>query len=261
VAFHASFGINERSGTCLAAIFLLVLGWKLVALRRLRAFHPGQTHELVTRAFCSTALPLLIGALIVNLKRGPWFGVAVATLFLLSLFARRLVLPFVLVTVGLFFYLSPVNTRAFHSSADFFISGGRHEIWDVGTDLAIKFPLGIGFKNGDFLRRFSPNIPPEISHFHSNFLNIIVESGLLCAVLFGWWVIRMLRLSWKGDRRVPSFVLAIALSASFLSWQLAGLVEYNFGDSEVLLIAYAISGMLVRIVREREDAPNVTAHP
>jgi len=209
--------------------------------RELRARE--RTRALFT-ALLATGLPLLFAALLVNLKRGPWLGVLVGTVVLLCLYARRLVVPLIAVVVLLIATVDPVRERLARSSAHFFIQGGRGEIWAIGEELALRYPLGIGWDTSAFLRLFSPDIPRELVHFHSNPLNILVETGLLGLAVFGWWLWCLLRAAFRHRRPWRDQLLAATAGAAIISWQAAGLVEYSLGDSEVLLVALIVVAML-----------------
>jgi O-antigen ligase len=118
------------------------------------------------------------------------------------------------------------------------------------------YPLGIGFKNSGVLRNFSIEIPENLKHFHSNIINITVELGFLGLGCYLWWLITIFRIALETDKRGERDFLMLALGLAIFSWQTAGLVEYNFGDSEVLYIAYALIGLLgaaQRIKSERSE--------
>lgn len=206
------------------------------------------------RALAVIVLPLLVAALLVNLKRGPWLGVGVGSLVFLLMYARRFVAPLLAIVLLTIALVGPVRERLAASSQHFFIAGGRSVIWSVGQDLALRYPLGIGFSNSPFLQKFDPSIPPELKHFHNNLLNITVEGGWLALAVFVWWLVALLRLAFERRSRAPESVLAVAAGCALLSWQLAGIVEYNFGDSEVLLVAYVVAGALLAIRRPAPEA-------
>lgn len=192
----------------------------------------------------TVAIPLLVSALLLNLKRGPWAGVLVASILFALLYARRLLPVALVVTIGALVSLAPVRERVLQSYEHFTISGGRSAIWAVGGEIASRFPLGIGFHNSRILRKFSAEIPPELTHFHNNLINIVVETGWLSAMIFAWWIFAVMHLAFGRLRRSQYTPLAFGLGAAIVSWQIAGLVEYNFGDSEVLLVALILIGAL-----------------
>ncbi len=187
------------------------------------------------------ALPLLICALLVNLKRGPWLGVCVGTGVLVLIYARRLIIPLTLVTTVVAVGIDPVRDRLLASYTHFTIEGGRSTIWRIGFELLSEYPLGIGYHNSGVLREFAPEIPPELKHFHNNLINIATETGWLGAAIFLWLLVAAIR-SCFGNIRDPLYV---AFGSALISWQVAGLVEYNFGDSEVTIMVWIILGLLL----------------
>jgi len=186
-------------------------------------------------------LPLLISALVVNLKRGPWLGTLVAILIYLGLFARPYVRALPVLVLALIAGVAPIRDRLFDSYDHFVIVGGRSTIWRIGSELSAKFPLGVGYHNSQILQQFAPEIPPELKHFHNNLLNIVAESGWLSGALFVWFIFATTKTAFKK----PLHPINVAIGCALVSWQVAGLVEYNFGDSEVLLLVWIALGCLL----------------
>jgi O-antigen ligase len=192
------------------------------------------------------AIPLLTGALLVNLKRGPWFGVVTGVALLCAFFARKSLIA-VIATITLTVAAFPaIQTRLTDSYTDFTIAGGRSTIWQIGADLCSKFPMGVGYRNSGILRSFSHEIPEELDHFHNNLLNITAENGWLATVLFVWLIFTTLRLCFSR----PKEPLLVAIGCAILSWQLAGVVEYNAGDAEVLIMVWLLLGVAMKLLGE-----------
>jgi hypothetical protein len=191
------------------------------------------------------SLPILTTTLIINLKRGPWAGVLCGLTIYLTAFRPKIIIPLFATVLLISTTLAPVRERLITAQEHFFISGGRSEIWDIGKEMIQTYPLGIGFKNSPILQKFSNEIPTNLRHFHSNPINIAVETGLLGLALFLWWIFTILKTAKNLPTRDYRFhPLAIAIGAAIVSWQTAGLVEYNFGDAEVLYVAYILVGLL-----------------
>jgi hypothetical protein len=188
------------------------------------------------------AMPLMICALLVNLKRGPWLGTLVGTVCLACFYSRKLIAPLALGAICAAILVTPIRERILDSYGHFTIAGGRSTIWRIGAELVSEYPLGIGYHNSGILREFSPEIPPELKHFHNNLLNIAAETGWLGVSVFLWLIIAIVKTCFK-DRAAPLYV---ALGCAVISWQCAGLVEYNFGDSEVTILIWILLGLIVR---------------
>jgi O-antigen ligase len=146
-----------------------------------------------------------------------------------------------LVAIGVAVSITPVRDRLLSSYSHFTIEGGRSTIWRIGAELLSEYPLGIGYHNSGVLREFAPEIPSELKHFHNNLLNIATETGWLGVAIFLWLLTIAIRCCFR-DRRDPLYV---AFGAALISWQVAGLVEYNFGDSEVTIMVWVLLGLIM----------------
>jgi uncharacterized membrane protein (UPF0136 family) len=206
---------------------------------------------------------ILLLALLANLKRGPWVGVFSGLVLLFVLHERRLLLPLILGGTIAALSIPSVRERLAESDDHFFISGGRNIIWQIGAELSSRYPVGIGYRNSPILRDFSDEIPQELRHFHNNFLNILVENGWLTLGIYLWWITALLQLGFsKSARNSPHWILISSLGCGIVSWQIAGLVEYNVGDSEVMLVSCVIIGVLggfaiPRTVKHREETDKI----
>lgn len=229
-----------------AASLLLVLWVNRRGLNRSVDDLVAQRNLLV-----AAIVPLLLAALLVNLKRGPWFGFFAGSLLLVGFYGRRYLIP---VAVGLALIplgLAPVRERLAESASHFFIAGGRAEIWDIGRELATRYPLGIGYDCSPVLTRFSEEIPMNLTHFHNNLLNLVVENGWIALAIFVWWLLRTLAVGLRQPCGSVESIQRVSIACAFLACQIAGLVEYNFGDAEVFLIALPLLGTLAFLSRPR----------
>ncbi len=229
--------------TLVTSILLIAGGGALFS-----RYQTSHTKLLVTLGVVSA--PLLLNALLVNLKRGPWIGVIVASLVFCSFFARRFIAVVIIAAATASVFINPVRERIVHSYDHFTISGGRSTIWRIGAELASEYPLGIGYHNSGILRQFAPEIPPELKHFHNNILNITAESGWLAGLIFLWFILSTCRFC----LRQKSSPILVACGCAVLSWQVAGLVEYNFGDSEITLLIWIALGLALRMTTSESTA-------
>jgi hypothetical protein len=204
-------------------------------------------------------------AVLLTVTRASWLSCLVSTLIILLLGVRRrtivliglIAIPFIL--AGLF-VLQQKRNVAFIDRADQSTTW-RETVWREGAKLLISKPrhllVGIGmdsikkhwrewgmFENG--------RIP--WGHMHSNLLQIALERGvpaliLWLALLFVYartlW--RTLRSSLKLEWIERGIILgALGGLAGFFT---SGMVHYNWGDSEVVMIFYMIMGLAFVIHR------------
>ena len=192
------------------------------------------------------ALALYVLALVCNLKRGVWLGVVVTVVTVGLFMGRRLVLVAGLVVVLGLATVPPVRERIGNATRDLLLPGNRRDIWAAAIDVVHRFPMGVGRKNGEILRDY-PNIPSRHKHAHNNLLQITLENGWLGLATFLWWMGTYAARAWAVLRRIstthPFFPLAVAIFSTFVGFHVAGLVEYNFGDSEVLEIFLVTMGL------------------
>ena len=191
-------------------------------------------------------LALFAVALLVNLKRGAWLGTLAAITIVGLSRSRRLIAATFLVVALVVVAVTPVRERIGHSARDLLLPGSRIDIWAAAIDVSRRFPMGIGRKNGTILRDY-PNIPQRHKHAHNNVLQITMENGVLGLAAFLWWMLRFGRLSYGTWRALPrarrtARAVAVAVFASFAGFHVAGLVEFNFGDTEVLQLLFLVMG-------------------
>jgi len=199
---------------------------------------------------------LMVSAVLINLKRGPWFALLVQMIVFGGLLSRRTFIPAVILFILSCSLLQPVRERMLLLIDHFIISGGRLAMWSVGYDLLQRFPLGLGLDNAQYMQVIDPTLPSSHRHMHNNLLNIVVETGWIGLTAFLWWLYALFRLTrncWQRGRNSHSISmrnlasLALAIGVGLLGWQVAGLVEYNFGDGEVRMIALAFMGLLLAL--------------
>ncbi len=204
------------------------------------------------------AFPLYVLALIANLKRGAWLGVLACIAVTAASTSRRVIVIAALVAALAVTAAPPVRERLANSARDLSLPGNRFDIWHAAVDVIERFPMGVGRKNGEILRDY-PNIPQRHKHAHDNLLQITLENGFLGLAAYLWWMGAFAVLAfraWRADPRDATYrAVSIAVLATLVGFQVAGLVEYNFGDSEVLEAFFLTMGLgLVASEKTREEA-------
>ena len=102
-----------------------------------------------------------------------------------------------------------------------------HPIFGVGPEM-------IGRVYGQYLR---PNpVHTYNPHLHDVPVQIAAERGLPALAIWLWFVIVATRDLWRQLKRGPARALAGAGLAAVVAMLAAGLFEYNFGDSEFLML-------------------------
>ena len=194
------------------------------------------------RTWAALVMPALVVALALTFTRSAWVGacVAVGLLFVLKDFRLTALLP---VVVALVFAAAPDGiTNRMMSMFDLRDPTNRDRLAMVATGTAIiaDYPLtGVGpnmvprvyaeYRDPDAVQETNP-------HLHNVPLHIAAERGLPAAAAWLWFigflVLGLFRRMRAADDRVPA-AAALAAVAALLA---AGLFEYNFGDSEFLML-------------------------
>jgi O-antigen ligase len=129
--------------------------------------------------------------------------------------------------------------------------GGRLTMWfNIAPTLIQEHPAGVGFGclTNDQMRQVFKRVEPNRNHLHANWAQVLVETGWAGLALYLAWMAKMLlnKLAWI--RRIPGRTLeergvawvAFTLLVGLL---LNGLVEYNFGDTELVFIYAFLMGL------------------
>jgi O-antigen ligase len=218
------------------------------------------------RTWAALVLPALVVSLALTFTRSAWVGacVAVALLLVLRDFRLTALLP---VAVGLLFAAAPDGVTArMLSMFDLQDPTNRDRVAMLRTGAAIiaDHPLtGVG-----------PNMVPVVyadyrdplavqetnPHLHNVPLHVAAERGLPAAAAWVWFigalVVSLYRLLRRADDRVPA-AAALAAVAAMLA---AGLFEYNFGDSEFLMLFLVLATVPFAAARpDPSDGPDAAA--
>ena len=230
----------------LAGVLTLAL---LVALPRLLPGTPGR------RWLAPVWFTGLLG-LVATFTRGAWLGFAAGALTLGLLVRRgRLLVLAGLAALALAALLGPPEVRQrVLSIADPWETTIRERlyIYQSGFRIWRDHPV-LGTGPGEFARLYEAYAVPErierrTSHLHNTPLQIVVERGLLALVGWAWLWVAFYRHTLGLLRRLPPArprerALVTGALAAITGFLVAGLSEYNFGDSEVAMVAWTIAAL------------------
>jgi O-antigen ligase len=194
------------------------------------------------RAWCALVMPALLVALALTFTRSAWVGASAAVGVLLMLRDRRMLaaLPLV-VAIGIALAPAPVTERVF-SMFDINDPSNRDRLAMLrsGAAMIADRPwTGVG---PDMVKVYYEQYRDPLAvnalnvHLHNVPLQIAAERGLPALVLWlgflGVLTVDLLRLIQRGAHRS----LAAAGLAAVVAMFTAGIFEYNFGDSEFLML-------------------------
>lgn len=216
-------------------------------------------------ALLATALAGFIFAEVLTVTRAVWLGCLISSLIILLMTVRRrtmiaiglLLIPLFL--VGLF-VLQQKRNVGFLDRADGSTSW-REIVWREGFQLLVSKPrhllIGVGMDSikGHWREwgMFAGGRVPT-GHMHSNLLQIALERGVPALLLWLAFLLVYVRTLWRmlryrdGLHWIEQGILLGALGglAGFL---VSGIVHYNWGDSEVVMVLYFVMGLELAIHR------------
>jgi O-antigen ligase len=194
------------------------------------------------RLWAAFVLPALIVALSLTLTRGAWVGVAVGVslLFLSKDFRLLAVIPIVVVGAIL---LAPATLlergKSIFDPKDL-TSRDRIAMLQAGAAIVKDYPLmGVGPSQ---IERVYPRyrvpdaVKPTNPHLHNVPMQIAAERGLLALGAWIWFVVTVFIGLFRLVKKARHQSLAAAALGAMAAMLAAGLTEYNFGDSEFLML-------------------------
>lgn len=240
---------NMRDPQMYLAASLLLLGFA--------AYEPDRSH----RRLAWWMLACVAMGLVLNFKRGAWGAALVAFLLVIVLARKWRWVVVVLLFAGMLWVLPWTRQRIEQSRQEFSIRfGGRYTLWsEVAPPMLRRFPQGIGYaasRHTDFLR-YAPRVQPGLHHLHNNLLQIALELGWAGLATWIWWIGRCLWSAAKTYRQTckispVSAAVSLGVFGSLVGLLCNGVVEYNFGDSEILMLWYLLTGLIVGLERSQE---------
>jgi hypothetical protein len=222
-----------------------------------------------TGLLLAVAVAGLIFSLGMSVTRASWAGFAVsaALMLLLSVSRRTLVivgLCAVPLALAAILVLQQKRSVGFFDQKDQSTTW-REQVWHEGYHLLISKPrhllVGVGMDSiKAYWRQWGlfDNGKLPMGHMHSNLLQIALERGvpalIVWLILIGTYarmlfqLIRAPRIDF-GDSQTGIVPRGVALGAlgGLAGFVTSGLVHYNWGDSEVVMILYLIMGLNVAV--------------
>jgi hypothetical protein len=205
-------------------------------------------------------------ALFLSLTRASWLSFLISISIITFIGAsRRIILICAViaipVVIGGLIFLQQKRQVGFFDSGDG-STKWRQMVWRESFNVLTSSPrhlvIGIGMDSikthwqdwGMFDNGHQP-----LGHLHNVYLQIAFERGLPTLIAWLAWMAFYLSLLWKNIRDDsfdwPARGLLIGAFGGTVGFLASGVVHYNWGDSEIVMILYLIMGMSLAVVRGR----------
>jgi O-antigen ligase len=199
-------------------------------------------HDTRDRAWAAVVMPALVAALMLSFTRSAMVGVTAGVGVLLLLRDFRLVGLLPILAAGVLAISPAALTDRVYSTFDLNDPTSRDRIAMLQAGVAIvrDYPFtGVG---PDMVRRVYPEyrvagaVQENNLHLHNVPMQIAAERGIPALLLWCWFVVAALLGLRPLLERGRNRVLATTAVAVIVAMLTAGMFEYNFGDSEFLML-------------------------
>jgi O-antigen ligase len=218
------------------------------------------------------AVPICM-ALILSQTRSAWAG-TIAGLGALALLRKpRAIVVLLVAMIGLYLVSPDSIKQRFRSGLDLKDSTTRTRIECFWTAVGIiqDHPwVGVGPKNVKYEAlkyRREHEFPDWVyQHMHNNVLQVAAEAGIPGLILWLWFMVRLAwdalrcyrdanagRLSGGETNNREALVASLGALGAWVALMIAGITEYNFGDSEVLTLFLFIASAPYAFMLERSE--------
>jgi putative inorganic carbon (HCO3(-)) transporter len=200
------------------------------------------------------SLALLIAALVMTHTRGAWIGFAAGAALILGCRQKRLLLALPVVAVAVFLAAPEavrVRIRSIIDPQDV-TARERLYMWGSGVQIVRDHPwtgVGINGVKSVYQAYKHPNaVRNQRAHLHSNLFQIAAERGLIGVACWLWIWIAFYGQAWtifrvRGPDTSRASALVVGSLASITGFHVAGLFEFTFGDSEVIMLVYFLMAL------------------
>ncbi len=242
VQYLAGYGGLERRIRGPFSHYMTFSGLLLICdLLLIAGLGPGSRRRGVWRW---AALVVINVALLGTLTRSAWVGLGLTLTLYLLIRAPRWLLAYVPAALLLAFLAPPRILERVSSITDLQDHSNYDRVCmlEAGATMVAERPLfGMGPEMVE--RRYAIYRPPsapryEVPHLHNSFLQLAAERGLptlaaYLALLAGSAAVAWRRYVREGGKAGPRADLYIGMLLALLAFNLAGLFENNWGDTEV----------------------------
>jgi len=203
---------------------------------------------------------IILAAIIFTYTRGVWLGLIGGLIFMAILRSKKMLL-FVLIGIlvcSLSVVVFPslgLARRVMETFKSGRPVGDRIYLLDGGLRIIRDYPItGVGWEGFRkvYPRYKSPEAGTVGCNAHNNFIDVAVDSGLLGLGIFIWLLLTIYKVGFQIFKRLDDGYfkgIAWGFLGSFTAFLIAGLSQYNFGDSEVVMLFYFLLGMVMVIPR------------
>lgn len=212
------------------------------------------------------ALVPILAAILLSLTRSAWVGIFIALGAFIVYYKPKILYAAVPAAIILALFLPGSVTGRIVSIFDINNETNKDRLYmyEVGVKIFKEYPLtGVGADNvGEIYDRYKP---PEAvlsnPHLHNNFLQELAERGIFALLSLAAAFVSIFILLVKKIKNCNDLERAVAVGVFFtlIGFLIAGLFEYNFGDSELkFLLFYFLSIPFLKLAAAPQGPTQMT---
>jgi O-antigen ligase len=194
------------------------------------------------RGWAAVIMPALLVGLFLTFTRSAWVGVSAGAAVLLLLKDFRLVGVLPILVAGMVALAPAELTDRVYSMFDLNDPTNRDRVamLQAGAAIVRDYPLtGVGPDMVEFVYpeyRVVTAVQETNPHLHNVPMHIAAERGLPALAIWMWFLGAATAGAWAHMRRTRHKALAATALGAIVAMLAAGQFEYNFGDSEFLML-------------------------
>ena len=205
--------------------------------------------------------------LLLTSTRGSWLGFFAGLLFMIYFSNKKLFLVLPVLLVG-FYFLGPsaFSDRVKNMFDPTWRTNAKRIFWwSVGIEIFKDNPVfGIGdVSTSNKFKEYAPPGTTEFAgHMHNNFIHIAVTLGMVGLAAFIYMITSIFVALFKNLTKIkirgPSGAAVVIAISSFIAFNVNGLFEWNFGDAEIIMLAWFFIGMSLAVQFFENSTDNQT---
>lgn len=197
------------------------------------------------KVITAVALLFILAAILLSLTRSVWVGIFVALGLFIVYYKPKILYAAIPAAVLLVLFLPQSLKNRVVSTVDMQNDTNRDRFYMLKTGINIfkEYPLtGVGADNiGKIYDDYKP-AEARLSnpHLHNNFIQALAERGIFALVSLLAAFVSIIILLIKKIKNSIGFekMVATGVLFAFIGFLVAGLFEYNFGDTEIKFILF-----------------------
>lgn len=192
---------------------------------------------------------ILTISIILSFTRSVWLATAIVMGVVLCRYRRKILLMVPVVAILLVLVFPSAIGHRLRSFLDtqFASNQGRIEMARAGWQMFRSHPwFGVGASrirpefDAYLKEKGQGDVGYYRGHLHNNFIQLAAERGIFALIAFTWLIMELILRFWRGSHRISESIewrtVYLAGLLSTIGLLFAGLFEFNFGDSEILIL-------------------------